>query len=647
MRSFCIAVAAMALMAAGALADPTATVTLDPSARYQTILGWGKSMPANPVPDLLRAQVIDRAVNDLGINRLRFEGLCGNRTNSRSWEWLNDNDDPQVINWAGFNTQLLDQRVEAWLLPWKRAVEARGEPFNVYVSPSFFHGGSTGDLPPWMAADPEEYAEWALALLTRLRDAHGVTADYYCICNEAGNGNVFTPAVVGRMAKALMPRLRAAGFPTMLQFPESVNAQVAWRYVEALREDPLLWQWVGLISYHWYGRDNQTYMARLSDFARSRGLPTAQTEFMSLTIDHLYDDLTIGGTSYWEVYGLAGPDYQAALSHVSSRTFRGGDWYWRFRQVSHYVRPGAVRVGCTSSDPALRCLGFEQGGAQTVVLINTARPLAARTVTVGGLTPGAYGVSGCVGREPYAEQGVAQVGVDGALEVNVPANAVVTVYSHGVSNLPPVMTQWVSDPNFLEAPASSLQLTCAATDPERDALSYAWSVAAQPAGARVALAQTGAPSVHADGLSVPGQYVFAASVERRRPHGEAGGPGGGVRRQPAARAGGRAQPPSRLGARQGRRHAVAQRRVGHREGPGDLPLERGQPAGRRVRHAGDAGRGGLPSGRHDAARRLRLPRPGERPDPHRERRPHGARLSLTLTRRPEGGTIPSITKGRM
>ncbi len=147
-------------------------------------------------------------------------------------------------------------------------------------------------------------------------------------------------------------------------------------------------------------------MARLRDFAPARGLPTAQTEFMSLTIDHLYDDLTIGGTSYWEVYGLGGPDYQAALSHVSSRTFRGGDWYWRFRQVSHYVRPGRGARRLHLQRPG-RCAvsASSRAGRRRSSSSTPTRPLAARTVTVAGLTPGTYGVSGCVGARAVRRAG--------------------------------------------------------------------------------------------------------------------------------------------------------------------------------------------------------------------------------------------------
>ncbi len=487
-------------------------VTVQRADRHQTILGWGKTTPWLAGTALLRQQSIEQAVNDFGINRLRFEGLCGNGLTRRSWEWLNDDDDPRKINWQAFNTAQLDARARQWLLPWKSAVESRGEKFDLYVSPSFFQGGSTGDVPAWMLADPAEYAEWAEALLLRLRDKHGIEADWYCICNEAGNNNRFSPAVVVRCAKALMPRLRQRGFRTMLQHPESVNAHVAWRYLEAIRNDPAMWKWIGLVSYHWYGRDNQSAMVKLRDLAGRRKLPTAQTEFMNLTIDHLYDDMVLGGVSYWEVYGLVGPDYQAAASHVSSTTFQGGKWYWRFRQVSHYVRPGAVRIGCRSSDDALRCLAFLGKGKPAVVLINTKQPCAERKVTIAGLSPGSYGVSHCVGPAAFEELGLRTVGRDGKLAVAVAKDSVLTVYPHDGKNRPPTVTEWRSTPDFLHVPRSTTELSCRATDPEADSLSYAWSVVRQPKGAKAALAAPASATTRADGLTAPGEYLFAVQI---------------------------------------------------------------------------------------------------------------------------------------
>lgn len=59
---------------------------MDPAVRHQTILGRGKTTPWLPAAPLLRDQCIDRAVNDLGVNRLRFEGMGGNKVGHRSWE---------------------------------------------------------------------------------------------------------------------------------------------------------------------------------------------------------------------------------------------------------------------------------------------------------------------------------------------------------------------------------------------------------------------------------------------------------------------------------------------------------------------------------------------------------------------------------
>lgn len=500
------------LVCASAVYAADVTVTVDPAERHQTILGWGKTTPWLPASPLLRDLTLERAVDDLGLNRLRFEGFSGNSTHGRSWEWANDDGDPHHINWAGFDTARLDERAAGWLLPFKQAVERRGERFNLYVSPSFFRGGSSGDLPPWLAADPQEYAEWALALLLRLRDTHGITADFYSICNEAGNDNDFTPEVVARMMKALVPRLREAGLPTAIQFPESVNAHVAMNYLTRLQDDPQIWEWIGLLSYHWYGGNNQEGMRRLAAFALERGLPTAQTEFMGLTVDHLYDDLTIGNVSYWEVYGLATPDYQAAHSHVSSTSFRGGDHYWQFRSVLHYVRPGSVRLGGASTDPALRVLAFSTPTGTVAVLLNTGQGAVARTVAVAGLPAGRYGACEAAGTAPYRELGPRAAAAGQALEVAVPPGGVLTLYPRQGGNLPPVPTTWRTTPEYLTLPANALELSATAVDPDLDTLSYSWSVVAQPPGAQATIADPAQATATARGLSVAGEYRFAVAV---------------------------------------------------------------------------------------------------------------------------------------
>jgi O-glycosyl hydrolase len=509
--------AAIATGTWGVVASAAVDVTLDPAVRYQTIRGWGAASGSPPwASPSLREAVIREIVNELGLTRLRLELPSGNRSDTTGWEQANDDWDPLNINWPAFDTAAVDQRVTEMVLPFKQAVEANDEPFNLYVSPSLFNNGSSGAAPSWLQNSPGEYAEFALAFLLYLRDTHGIEADYYCILNEAGNDNSFNASVVAQMIKALGPRLQAAGLSTTIQFPESVNAQAAWNsYIQQVQNDEDVWPYIGCLSYHLYGT-NDPYRGQIGNLGASLGLPTAQTEYMDLTMNHLYDDLTLGRVSYWEIYGLA----QCVQWNPSNTSFSRIRQYWNFRQVMHFVRPGAVRIGASSNDANLRVLAFSHDGRITVVLINGS---GARTANIGNLPVGTYGICQSAGSGVYEELGVQTAAAPrgntamGALAVSVPANTVMTVYAYPGTNQPPIVTDFKATPDFLTLPGSgrsgpSTSLSASATDPERDLLAYRWSVTSQPAGADVQLMTPGSAATAATGLTVAGAYVFTVAV---------------------------------------------------------------------------------------------------------------------------------------
>jgi len=521
------AVGALTALLAAAVAFPqppeAATVALAPDVRYQTIRGWSATPWYPNISPWLRDQLLDAAVNDLGLTRIRWGPPSGNRSTERDWEWENDDGDPTHLRWEAFNTAAADQAVRTWVLPFKRRVEANGDPFEIWVSPSFFNRGSTGAVPAWLLHSPGEYAEYATSFLLHLKGKHGLEADYYVILNEAGNHNPFSPRVVARMIRTLGPRLRRLGLRTKIQFPDCINADTSWRYIQAVKDDPEVWKYVGALSYHLYG--NNSDRVRIRDFARARGLPTGQTEYMGLTIDHLYDDLTLGGVSYWSIYGLAGvhPGAHNFRLNPANTAFRRGRTYWDLRQVMHYVRPGAVRIGATSDNPLLRVLAFLRGDRMTVILINKRLPRRRGQkvrppqpppyrVALQGLRAGRYGLCECVAGRPYRERGVQSVGGDGRLSVHVPADAVVTLYPYPGVNQPPTVTDWRARPDYLTRPASRTTLSAAATDPENDPLAYAWSVKKQPPGARVVLASPRRAETRASGLDRAGEYLFAVAV---------------------------------------------------------------------------------------------------------------------------------------
>ncbi len=503
--------AAVILCAASAWAD--VTITVDPGTQYQTIQGWGAMANGEDIPQYLREQVIDTAVNDYGLTRLRLEPPGGNGPGKTRWEWLNDNGDPDAINWAALNTAACDRKVTDWVLPFKQKVEANGDPFSLYVSPSFFDGGSSGTAPTWLINSPGEYAEFAASLLLRLKNVHGITADYYCIMNEAGNNNSWSASVVGRMIRTLGPKLQGLGLSTKIQFPECMNADGTWSYIQALQGDPDIWPYVGLISYHLYG--SNTRRPDIYSFALSKGLPTAMTEYMNETTQHLYEDLTLGGVSFWETYGYNGRGYNEIsynndLTQITALT---GEYWW-LRQTMHYVRPGAVRIGCTPSNTALRAVAFSQGGKAVVVLNNNVAPmLATQNAVISGLPAGQYCVSQTYGGTVvYQELGVRTVAQDGTLTVSLLNNSVLTVYPYPGTNLPPVVKSWNSSPNYLTVPASTTTLSALAYDPELAAISYTWSIVSQPAGASVSLATPNAASCAASGLGVVGTYTFRVTI---------------------------------------------------------------------------------------------------------------------------------------
>jgi len=120
--------------------------------------------------------------------------------------------------------------------------------------------------------------------------------------NEPGNQNSFYAPVLARMIKALGPRMQAAGLSTKIVYPECEYAAASWNFIQTVQADAEMWPYVGLLSYHLYG-DN-TPRPQIRDFGLARGLPTAQTEFMWLDINYLYDDLTLGGVSEWNIFGI-------------------------------------------------------------------------------------------------------------------------------------------------------------------------------------------------------------------------------------------------------------------------------------------------------------------------------------------------------
>ncbi|HVZ38851.1 MAG TPA: hypothetical protein VHI13_06215 [Candidatus Kapabacteria bacterium] len=475
------------------------TVSLDPAVRFQTIEGWGHgsgNLAAGwAAVDSVDYQYIDYLTDDWGLTGTRITEV-GPRLDGSG----GDNGDCDSIDWTKFEPG--PAKSFDYMAYFRNRVLAEGYRPSFYSSPGY--ASLAAFQKPWILNHPGERAQQIVANALYWKEHYGVEMNYAVIINEP-TGN-WTPKVLADDIEALGPRLAANGLGTRIQFPEAVAPKTSWDYITAVQADSGMWPYVGRLSYHNYGTADP-YRSQIREFGASIGIPTAQTEMDPNNIDNLFDDLLRGGVTYWEVAFSSSNTVNPNPGYTSFTPTR---YYFRLRQVLHYVRPGAVRIGAQSSDTTVRVLAFVKGGAATSVIYNTSP--ATKSVTLHGVPSGRYGLSQAANSViAFQELGVRTV-ADSGTTLSVPSGVVATLYPYAGPNLPPTIMTWGSTPGVVEPPATTSSLSVTANDPERDPLTYRWSVVRTPAGANVALATPDAATTTVSGLTAAGTYVFNVEV---------------------------------------------------------------------------------------------------------------------------------------
>jgi hypothetical protein len=487
-----------------------ADIVVDRAQTFQTITGWGhgggvlggtagadEMLPAS-VAGPVNRQYLDFLTDDLGL------------TGSRTWEvgpridgTGMDHGDCDVIDWNLFESDTLSAQDATNLIYFQNKILAQGIQPNFYSSPGYPTHAT--DAKPWIMNHPGERAQqiWASALY--MKTNFGININYAVIYNEPSLA--FT--ILADDIKALGPRFLAQGLSTSVQYAECVAPQTDWNYITPVMSDADMWPFVGRISYHNYGTADP-YRNYLRDFAHAKGLTTAQTEMGSPSFDDLYADLTLAGVSYWEV-GYSGNVTLAPSAGLTC--FTPSNYYIRLRELMHYVRPGAVRIGAIPSDPAFHVLAFSQNGKVTTVIDNTSG--STQTVNLSGLPAGNYGVSQAAsGATFFKELGIRAVGSDGALTItNVTgSSSITTIYPYAGTNQPPTIEVWGVNPGFLVAPTNFATLSVVANDAELASLTYHWTVTSQPAGANAMFVNANSTNTVVNGLTAAGTYIFNVDV---------------------------------------------------------------------------------------------------------------------------------------
>jgi len=432
-----------------------AVITVDSSLSFQTITGWETTAQAgqlDPAFPLFREELFDRAVNELGLNRVRLEVRSGaengtdwseafraRRIDDKTWRCQryatqNDNGDPSTIHWAGFQFSELDSAVEEVVIPLKQLVAANGERLLINVTYVAFTDQICGDG-EYHHDSPEEYAEFVLAVHLHLRDKYGIVPDSWEVILEPDNTDYWRGRQIGLAMVKAAERLRSNGFGALFVSPSTAHMGRAVTYFDDLVQISGASELLGEFSYHRYGGVSNANLGSIAARSMEHAVNPAMLEHIGSDYEDLHDDLKLAGVSAWQQFALAFRASDNGAQYFVIDADERGDPVVRMgsrtkflRQYFRHVRRGARRMEATSQDSNLDPLAFVNTDGRFVVVI---KARAGRRFTIGGLPPGSYGLSHTTGDE-YGAEGVGQtINAGDVVTATMPGRGVLTVYGIG------------------------------------------------------------------------------------------------------------------------------------------------------------------------------------------------------------------------
>jgi O-glycosyl hydrolase len=462
-------VALLALIALSALVLPgcrstdDALITIDPSRTYQTMKGWEVSArlwEQDKQQDRYdrswlahRDEIFDRLVNELGIDRVRIEIRSGaenpidywsafekgeigyNAAKHRRYETINDNDDPDVANAAGFQLAETDWQVEQIVLPLKRRIEANGEKLylNLVYVDFGTETGNKGSLSH--ARRPDEYAELIHVTFEHLKSKYGLVPDALEVALEPDNTDEWDGPAVGAAMVAAAARLGKAGFSPAIIAPSTTYSYRAAQYFDHIAGVPGAAAVLSTLSYHRYDPIGATdgTLSAISERARKFGLETAMLEHLTGDVLELHGDLTQANVSSWQQYGIAYIDsperdraggYYYLVDRASGRV-RMASRTRALAQYFRFVRSGAVRIDAVSDSASRQAVAFRNRNGLHAVIVQAT---SGATIHIEGAPAGAYGVRYTTATETGRELDTIRIGVGQRLSARLPGAGVITFY---------------------------------------------------------------------------------------------------------------------------------------------------------------------------------------------------------------------------
>jgi hypothetical protein len=439
-RSSSILVLLLLLLSAP-IAAAQATITVDPSTRFQTINGWecvafaSQDDPAQtrqPLPG--SSQICHQSQVENAPTRPVLGPMIDYATwRANRYATVNDNADANTINASGFHFTELDQNIRSIVLPLRAVAAAKGQPMYINLNYVAFTGQITQGG-AYHHTNAAEYAEFILAVFQHMDQEFGFVPDAVEILLEPDNVSQWNGALWAGQSPQWSP-----AFPPLVTLRKSLRRPArTWemRSVISMRS-PLSGRLAGLdeICYHRYGGVSDVNLQALASRSQQHGKRASMLEWWSTgnSIDILLKDLTMGRNAAWQqgvLAGIGGLDDDMALYKVDTNSASGplvrvNRKTRLLRQVYRFVRRGAVRVAATSSSGTLQPVAFINADGSHVVVV---RATTASQLRIDGLPVGSYGINYSTAAEFNRSLSDQEIAAGAPITTNIPAAGVLTVY---------------------------------------------------------------------------------------------------------------------------------------------------------------------------------------------------------------------------
>jgi O-glycosyl hydrolase len=396
------AIALACILCAGPASAASYTLTLDGSRAYQTIDGFGVNANHRSWTNNELVPVLNALVNQAGITQFRiiFDQM--------NWEAVNDNSDPNVMNWSYYNTIYSSPDFQA-LWGMVRYLNQMGLTNGIMLN-------FQGQGPAWMGGTnltpgmEDECAETIASLLVYARSNQNLHFNIVGPLNEPdipqyGIG-ISTAAQYITVMHDLSALLDTNGLGDIrFVIPDLGNGNpsgyTGTNWLPQLLADPLVMSKLANIGLHSYLPDggNSVGVARTIQQSAYPGTHFWMTEFNTWCescvtcvggtntwsfsrglVEYLLGHLANGAsaafvwegydsfyymTDCWSYYGLFAVDN----INATPKTYTPRQAFYTFSQVTRYVRPGAQRISLTGTNTLLPALAFCNTNNNQVTII--------------------------------------------------------------------------------------------------------------------------------------------------------------------------------------------------------------------------------------------------------------------------------------